>query len=298
MANSVDPDETARYEPPHLELRSLQGWKGYGWLAHLQDSEVLAAGTDQLDVYDLIYIDVYKIGGRVTGIFFSRLQTNRTRVHVYCVWRKEKKILQYFKAASIFEWAHAEKDLIFFFFFFFFFFFVVAARRKGPYAFFFFFFFFFFVCGSSNGMCSDLFGLQTCIFAWSYLESFITYLWTAKTLVGLSLCAGSPEPLLIALVISTLISCASSVILLSVITTFSYCQFLWGLLSRCNCTAWMKIFRRQDTMAEFLLLLQGRQLLWLPICFAAHEGPSKQGSTLKVMNIRSHGWQNIFFQNT
>ena len=108
----------------------LKGWKGYGWLAHLQDSEVLAAGTDQLDVYDLIYIDVYKIGGRVTGIFLSRLQTYRLRVHVYCVWRKEKKILQYFKAPSIFEWSHAE---------------------KGPYIFFVFFcFFLFFFCGSSN----------------------------------------------------------------------------------------------------------------------------------------------------
>ena len=35
MANSVDPDETARYEPSHLDLHCLQGffiglqeWKG------------------------------------------------------------------------------------------------------------------------------------------------------------------------------------------------------------------------------------------------------------------------------
>ena len=58
-------------------------------------------------------------------------------------------------------------------------------------------------------MHSILFELQTFIdFALSFLKVSSTYLRTAKALARLCLCAVSPEPLLVAYVISILFSCA------------------------------------------------------------------------------------------
>ena len=54
MANSVDPDETARYEPSHLDLHclhmymfGLQGWKG---LTSLAKTEMLSSIKQTLQV--------------------------------------------------------------------------------------------------------------------------------------------------------------------------------------------------------------------------------------------------------
>ena len=55
-------------------------------------------------------------------------------------------------------------------------------------------------------MCSTLFGLQTWNFSCSFLKVPTTFLRTAKALARLRLCAGSPEPLLVAYVISTFVS--------------------------------------------------------------------------------------------
>ena len=52
-------------------------------------------------------------------------------------------------------------------------------------------------------MRNSLFGPQTWIFAWSFLKIPTTCLRTAKPLARLRLCTGSPEPLLVAHVIST-----------------------------------------------------------------------------------------------
>ena len=60
-------------------------------------------------------------------------------------------------------------------------------------------------------MHSPLFGLQTCVFAGSFLKISTSLLRTAKALARLRLCAGSPEPLLVAFVISTLFSCGGSI---------------------------------------------------------------------------------------
>ena len=59
-------------------------------------------------------------------------------------------------------------------------------------------------------MRSPLFGVQTCIFASSFHKVSTTCLRTAKAQARLHLCAGSPEPLLVAYVISTFFSCAGS----------------------------------------------------------------------------------------
>ena len=62
-------------------------------------------------------------------------------------------------------------------------------------------------------MRSSLLGWETCVFAWSFLKVLITCLRTAKALARLRLCAVSPEPLLVAFVMSTLFSYACSFIL-------------------------------------------------------------------------------------
>ena len=61
-------------------------------------------------------------------------------------------------------------------------------------------------------MSSPPVGLQKCFFAWSFLQVSTKCLQTATALARLRLCAGSPEPLLVACVISTLFSCAGSIL--------------------------------------------------------------------------------------
>ena len=55
-------------------------------------------------------------------------------------------------------------------------------------------------------------GLQTCMFARSFLEVSTTCLGLVKALARLHLCTDPSEPLLVACVISTLFSCAGSCI--------------------------------------------------------------------------------------
>ena len=57
-------------------------------------------------------------------------------------------------------------------------------------------------------MRSPLFRLQACVFTWSFFKVSIRSLRTVKALARLRLCAGSPEPLLVANMISTLFLCA------------------------------------------------------------------------------------------
>ena len=57
-------------------------------------------------------------------------------------------------------------------------------------------------------MHCPLFWLLTCVFALSFLKAPATCLRTAKALARLRLCAVSPDPLLVAYVISTIFSCA------------------------------------------------------------------------------------------
>ena len=63
-------------------------------------------------------------------------------------------------------------------------------------------------------MHSPLFELHSCVFAWSFLKVPTKCLRIAKGLARLRLCTGSPEPLLVSNVISTLFSCSVSYIII------------------------------------------------------------------------------------
>ena len=71
--------------------------------------------------------------------------------------------------------------------------------KKGPYS--------FLVCSSSNAHVQPpIWAPDMRCFAWGFLKVSTTCLWTAKALARLRLCAGSPELVLIAYVISALFS--------------------------------------------------------------------------------------------
>ena len=65
------------------------------------------------------------------------------------------------------------------------------------------------VCGSSNGHVKSLIWATDTIIT-LFTQSFLSSLQTTKALARLQLCAGSPEPLLVACMVSTLFSCAGS----------------------------------------------------------------------------------------
>ena len=52
-----------------------------------------------------------------------------------------------------------------------------------------------------------------------------------------------------------------------------------------------------DTFGRFFSpFLQGRQFLWLPVCFAAHQISSEKGSTLKGKNLLPGGANSFLFR--
>ena len=57
-------------------------------------------------------------------------------------------------------------------------------------------------------MCSPLFGLQTCIFCLKLPQGLHYMSANSKALMRLRLCAGSPDPLLVAYAKSTFLTCA------------------------------------------------------------------------------------------
>ena len=61
-------------------------------------------------------------------------------------------------------------------------------------------------------MRSPLNWLDILLFVWSFLMENTIFLRTIKALARLRLCAVSPEPLLVALMISALLSCANSIL--------------------------------------------------------------------------------------
>ena len=103
-------------------------------------------------------------------------------------------------------------------------------------------------------LCSSKFGLQTCFFFdWSCLKVPSTCLQAAKALAGLRLCAGSPEHLLVAYVISTLFSCAD----LYGVTPVK------ALFLTINCL-YFSYFLPKIYVVVFIKNVPARRFLWVP----------------------------------
>ena len=50
-----------------------------------------------------------------------------------------------------------------------------------------------------------------------------------------------------------------------------------------NAYDWLRRLHKLDTFSA--IFLQGRQILWLPVCFPEHQVPSGKGSTLEGKNL-------------
>ena len=88
--------------------------------------------------------------------------------------------------------------------------------------------------GHQVRMRSPLFGLQICVFAWSFLKVFATCLRRPNALARQCFSAGSSEPLLVAYVISTLFAVLSHLMHSMLVKTSAddiliFCGVGWGM---------------------------------------------------------------------